>query len=78
MSDMFPIKNVFKQGNVLLPLFFNSASGYAIRRVQVNKDGLKLNGIHQLLVYAEDINILGGSIHTINKKSGALVVRRMA
>jgi hypothetical protein len=31
-------------------------------KVQVNQDGLKLNGKHQLLVYADDINILGGSI----------------
>jgi hypothetical protein len=43
-------------------------------RVQVNKDGLKLNGTHQLLVYADDINLLGRSIHTIRKNSGALVV----
>ena len=74
MSDIFPIKNVFKQGDPLIPLLFNSASEYAIRRVQVNKDGLKLNGTHQLLVYAEDINILGRSIHSIKKNSGALVV----
>jgi hypothetical protein len=53
---------------------YQYASDYAIRRVQVNKDGLKLKGTHQLLVYAEDINILGGSIHTIKKNSGALVV----
>ena len=37
----------------------------AIRRVQVKQDGLKLNGKHQLLVYADDVNILGGSVLTI-------------
>jgi hypothetical protein len=47
---------------------------YAIRRVQVNQDGLKLNGTHQLLVYADDVNILGGSVHTIQENAEALVV----
>ena len=32
---------------------------YAIRRVRVKQDGLKLNGTHQLLAYADDVNILG-------------------
>jgi hypothetical protein len=35
---------------------------------------LKLNGTHQLLVYDDDVNMLGGSIHTINKNTGALIV----
>ena len=53
--------------------FFNFALEYAIRRVQVNQDGLKFNGTHQLLVEA-DVNILGGSVHTIKKKAEVLVV----
>ena len=44
---------------------FNYALNYAIRRVQVTQDGLKLNGTHQILVYANDVNILGGSLHAI-------------
>jgi hypothetical protein len=35
---------------------------------------LKLNGTHQLLVYADDVGILGGSIHTIRKNTQALVI----
>jgi hypothetical protein len=33
------------------------------------QDGLKLNGTHQLLVYADDVNILGGSVSTTEKNT---------
>ena len=45
-------------------------------RVQVNQEGLKLNGTYQLLIYAADVNILGRSVHTIMKKTEALVFIR--
>ena len=66
LSDMFIIKNGLKKGDALLPLFFNFSVEYAIRRIQVNQDGLKLNGTHQRLVYA-DVIILGRSTQTIKK-----------
>ena len=53
---------------------FKFALECAIRRVQVNQDGLKLKGTHQLVVYADDVNILGESVHTVKENSEALVV----
>jgi len=66
-SDMFPVRNGLKQVDALKPLLFNFALEYDIRRVQVNQDGLKLIGMHQFLVFADDVNTLGGSVHTIRK-----------
>jgi hypothetical protein len=50
LLDMFPPRNGLKQGDALKPLPFNFAFEYAIRRVQVNQDGLKVNGRQHLLV----------------------------
>jgi len=66
-------KNDLKQGDTLSRMLFNFALEYAIRRVQVNQDGLKLNCTHQLLAYADDVNIPGGSIHTVKGNAEALV-----
>ena len=55
------------------PLLFKFALEYAIRSVHVNQDGVKLNGTHQLLVYADD-NMLGRSINTLMENAEALVV----
>jgi len=73
LSDMFPLRNGLKQGDAVVPLLFSFALEYTIRRIQVIQDGLKLNGTHQLLVYA-DVNILEGSIHTKKENAEALVV----
>jgi hypothetical protein len=66
-SDMFPVKNGLKQGDALSPLLFSFALYFTIRRVEVNQDGLKLNGTHQLMVYADDVNMSGGTVHAIKK-----------
>jgi hypothetical protein len=72
LREIFPITTGLKQGDVLSPLLFNYALQCAIKRVQSNQDGLKLNGAHQPLVYADDVNILGGSVHAIKKTTEAL------
>jgi len=54
-------------------LILNFAVEYAIRGVAVNQERLKLNDTHLLLVYADDINIIGESVPTIKNKEALLV-----
>ena len=77
MCNMLPIKSALKQGDALSPLFFNYALEYAISGVQVNQDGLKLKGTHQLLIYDDDDNnILGEIVNSVRKNIEALEVTR--
>jgi hypothetical protein len=55
-------------------LLYNFALEYGIRSVQVNQDVLKLNGTNQILVCADDVSILGGSVHNYKAKHRRFVI----
>jgi hypothetical protein len=69
LSDAFPIQNDLKQGDALSPLLFNSALKCVMKKIKENKETLELNVTYQLLVYADDVNLLGKNINAINKNT---------
>ena len=69
LCDIFPITNGLKLGDALSPLPLNFALECVIRSFQVKQGGLKLNSTHQLLIFADDVNILGGNLRTIEGKN---------
>jgi hypothetical protein len=50
-----------------------AALNYAVIWVRATQAWYALSGTHQLLFYADDVNILSGSINTIKKNTGDLV-----
>jgi hypothetical protein len=72
LSDTFPIQNALEQGDALSPLLFLFTPEYAIRKAQENQIGLELNETRRILVYADDIDLLGGSINTIKENTNSL------
>jgi hypothetical protein len=68
----FPIQNGLKR-DALFPLLFNFALKYAIRKIQENLVGLKLNGTHHVLVYVYNVNLLRGDIDTIKKNAETII-----
>jgi hypothetical protein len=67
--DMFLIQNALRQGVALSPLLFNFSLEYAVKIIQENQVGLKLNGTRHFLPYADDVylykyyKIIGTSIY---------------
>ncbi|KAJ4452238.1 hypothetical protein ANN_03756 [Periplaneta americana] len=54
-----------------VPHYFQAQ--YVIRKVEDNRQGLELNGLHQLLVYADDVNMLGENTQTIRENTEILL-----
>jgi hypothetical protein len=63
-----------KTRDALLLWLFSLAVEYAINIVQEIEEGLNLNAIRHFLVYADDVNILDGNIHTVQKNTETILV----
>jgi hypothetical protein len=63
----------YSETRCFIAIAFNSALEHAILKVQQNEERNDMNGTHQLLVYADDVNILGDNINTAKKNKEALL-----
>jgi hypothetical protein len=55
-----------------MTIVFSFVLEYAIKKIQQNKEGLELNGTHQLLTYA-DVNVSSENIGIIKKNTETLL-----
>ena len=53
--------------------FINFALEYAIRKVQETNLGLDMNGTHQVLAYADNVNLIGDDTRTIDRNADVLL-----
>jgi hypothetical protein len=68
----FPTQNSLKQGDALTSLLFKFSLEYATGNVRKTQLGLKLNGTHRLVVYADEVNILCDNRDFVKKKTKTL------
>jgi len=69
MSDSFKICNGLKQGDALSPLLFNFAFEYSILKIKEDKEGLSLNCLYQLFVYADDVDLIGDDMDALQSST---------
>jgi len=69
MSDNFEIRNGLEQGDALSPLLFNFALQYAVLKIKEDKKRQTLNGLRQLFVYADDVDLIGDDIDALQSNT---------
>ena len=70
---ILPVEIGLKQGDVFSPLIYNFALECAIRKVQETNLGLDMNDTHEVLAYAEDVNLIGDGNRTIERNADVLL-----
>jgi hypothetical protein len=68
LEEILLSEDCLKQGDSLPLLISKFVLEYAIRRVLASQENLKLNGKHQLVIYADNVSVLGGSVNTLYKE----------